>query len=186
MTATATPTHFVCDPCYVLHTIDPEGTPHSESLWVKSFVEALCNAEQADDFDGHMTYMGHPIFVHSTAYGDGSYKGTDGRSYYVDAGIIGAIPVELIEDEVVQEMLNQPYVRAVNMTESQLGMADYEDGTFTFYTSEGRLEIETDPEEYECEECSSEISEYEYNDEGVCKWCLADREEQEREEEDED
>ena len=57
----------------------------------------------------------------------------------------------------------------------------------TFYTSEGRLEVETDPEEeYECEDCGSEITEYEYHDDGVCKWCRADREEQEREEEDED
>ena len=187
MTATATPTHFVCDPCYVLHTIDPEGVPHMEGLWVKSFVEAISDAEEAEDFDGHFEYMGHPIFVHSTAYGDGSYEGSDGRSYSVDAGIIGAIPVELIEDEVVQEMIKQPYVRAVSMTESQLSKADYYDGTFTFYTSEGRLEIETDPEEeYECEDCGSEITEYEYHDDGVCKWCRADREEEEREEEDED
>lgn len=187
MTATATPTHFVCDPCYVLHTVEAEGTPHCEGLWVKSFCEALWKAEEAEDFDGHFEYLGHPIFVHSTAYGDGQYEGTDGRSYSVDAGIIGAIPVELIEDEVVQEMIKQPYVRAVSMTESRLSMASYEDGTFTFYTSEGRLEIETDPEEeYECEDCGSEISEYEYNDDGVCKWCRADREEEEREEEDED
>lgn len=179
MTATATPTHFICDPCYVLHTIDPEGTPHSEGLWVKSFVEALSRAEEKD-FDGHFTYMGHPIFVHSTAYGDGQYEGSDGRSYSVDAGIIGAIPLALIEDEVVQEMTKQPYVRAVSMTQCELSMAYYEDGTFTFYTSEGRLTIETDPEEeYECEDCGSEISEYEYHDDALCKWCLADREDDE-------
>lgn len=184
MTATATPTHFICDPCYVLHTVEVEGT---EGLWVKSFCEALWKAEEADDFDGHFEYMGHPIFVHSTAYGDGSYEGTDGRSYSVDAGIIGAIPVELIEDEVAQEMLKQPYVRAVSMTRENLEVSEYDEGTFVFRHSEGLLEIETDPEEeYECEDCGSEISEYEYHDDGVCKWCRADREEQEREEEDED
>ena len=188
MTATATPTHIIGDPCYFLHTINPDGVPHMEGMWVQSFVEAISDAEEADDFDGHFEYLGHPIFVHSTWHGDGQYEGSDGRIYPVDAGIIGAIPVELIEDEVVLEKLNDPSVRAVSMTESQLSMASYEDGTFTFYTSDGRLEIETDPEEeYECEDCGSEISEYEYHDiEALCKWCRADREEQEREEEDED
>lgn len=181
---TATATHFIGDPCYVLHTVEVEGT---EGLWAESFCEALEKAESSLGFDGHFEYMGHPIFVHSTFHGDGSYEGTDGRSYGVDAGIIGAIPVELIEDEVVQEMIKQPYVRAVSLTADQLSRAYYEEGTFTFDTSEGRLDIETDPEEeYECEDCGSEISEYEYNDDGVCKWCRADREEQEREEEDED
>ena len=95
----------------------------------QELLQTLWKAEEADDFDGHFEYMGHPIFVHSTAYGDGSYEGSDGRSYSVDAGIIGAIPVELIEDEVVQEMIKRPYVRAVSMTESQLSKADYYDGT---------------------------------------------------------
>ena len=186
MTATPTPTHFIGDPCYFHHTIEAGGATN-DALWVNNFCEDLEKAESKEDFDGHLTYMGHQIFVHSTAHGDGFYVGSDGRSYPVDAGLIGAIPVELIEDEVVQEKLKDSGVKAVSMTKDQVSRADYYDGTFTFYTSEGALEIETDPEEeYECEDCGNEISEYEYHDEALCKWCTADREEQEREEEDED
>ena len=180
-----TPTHIIGDPCYFLHTIEAGGATNDQ-LWVDSFCEALENAEMQERFTGHLTYMGHPIFVHSTAYGDGQYEGTDGRSYSVDAGIIGVIPVSLIENEVVQQILNTKIVRAVSMTREQLSKAEYFDGTFTFYTSEGRFEIETDPEEeYFCENCGAEISEYEYHDiEALCRWCIADREEEEREEED--
>ncbi len=177
-----TPTHFIGDPCYFLHTIEAGGATNDE-LWVESFCEALEKAESGEDFDGHLTYMGHPIFVHSTAFGDGSYEGSDGRSYPVDAGIIGAIPFDLIEDEVIQKMVKARNVRAVSMTTEQLSKAEYCDGTFTFHTSGGRLEIETDPEEeYSCEDCGAEISEYEYHDEALCRWCIADREEEEREE----
>ena len=180
------PTHLVGDPCYFLHTIESGGATNDD-LWVSSFCEALEKAEEKEGFDGHLTYMGHPIFVHSTAYGDGSYQGNDGRSYPVYAGIIGAIPVELIENEVVQEKLDDPSVRVVSMTRDQLSKAEYYDGTFTFYTNEGLLEIETDPEEeYECQDCGAEISEYEYHDEALCRWCIADREEAEREEEEEE
>ena len=180
------PTHFIGDPCYVLHTIEAGGA-YNDELWVNSFCEALGKAEEQEDFDGHLTYMGHQIFVHSTAFGDGSYEGSDGRSYPVDAGIIGAIPFELIEASVVQDKLNDRSVRAVSMTADQLSKADYYDGTFTFHTSQGSLEIETDPEEeYSCQDCGAEISEYEYHDEALCRWCIADREEEEREEEYED
>ena len=179
------PTHIIGDPCYVLHTIEAGGATNDQ-LWVDSFCEALEKAETQEGFTGHFEYMGHPIFVHGTAFGDGSYEGSDGRTYPVDAGIIGAIPVQLIEDEIVHDNLKERGVRAVSMTADQLSKADYYDGTFTFHTSQGSLEIETDPEEeYECEDCGAEISEYEYHDEALCKWCIADREEEEREREEE-
>jgi hypothetical protein len=37
------------------------------------------------------------FMVSSTAYGDGSYKGTNGKSYDVDAGVIGIISEKLID-----------------------------------------------------------------------------------------
>jgi len=191
---TLQPTHLIGDPCYFLHTqdVDPMATDymegqHMENQWVQGFCATLFEEQKAEDFDGHFEYLGHPIFVHGTAYGDGSYEGTDGRSYYVDSGLIGAIPVQLIEHEVVQDMLKQPHVRAVSMTRNNLEVSEYDGGTFVFRHSEGLLEIETDPEEeYECEDCGAEISEYEYHDEALCRWCIADREEAEREEEEEE
>lgn len=43
--------------------------------------------------------------VGDTAYGDGSYMGEDDCEYYVDAGNIGIVPIELLhceEDELVE------------------------------------------------------------------------------------
>lgn len=176
------PTHLVGDPCYFLHTVEPKGLPHMEGQWVQGFCSTLSEESKAEDFSGHFDYQGHTIFVHGTAHGDGFYEGSDGRSYPVDAGIIGVIPVALIEEDVVQEMLNGEDVRAVAMTNEQLLATEYHDGTFIIEHSEGSLQIETDPEEeYECSDCGAEISEYEYHDEALCRWCIADREEEEEE-----
>jgi hypothetical protein len=38
---------------------------------------------------------GHHVLGFGTAYGDGMYKGSDGHSYGVDAGMIGLVPYEL-------------------------------------------------------------------------------------------
>lgn len=41
--------------------------------------------------------MGRTFLVSRTAYGDGVYKGSDGKTFLVDAGIIGICPVSLME-----------------------------------------------------------------------------------------
>ncbi len=41
-------------------------------------------------------YRGYPIFVGSTSYGDGVYDDNYDRQYFVDAGIIGIVPVEAL------------------------------------------------------------------------------------------
>lgn len=43
------------------------------------------------------TVRGYSILGLSTAYGDGYYPGSDGKSYGVDAGLIGLVPEEFIE-----------------------------------------------------------------------------------------
>lgn len=42
---------------------------------------------------------GFSFAVSSTAYGDGVYRDQKGRKYCVDAGVIGAIPLELVDPE---------------------------------------------------------------------------------------
>lgn len=42
---------------------------------------------------------GDPVLGFGTAYGDGSYRGSDGFEYGVDAGLIGLIPVRAITRE---------------------------------------------------------------------------------------
>ena len=40
----------------------------------------------------------HPVMAFGTKWGDGSYHGTDGNVYPVDAGLIGLVPVEIVEE----------------------------------------------------------------------------------------
>lgn len=42
---------------------------------------------------------GHQILGFKTAYGDGEYRSNTGRTFCVDAGMIGLVPVELAEKE---------------------------------------------------------------------------------------
>ena len=174
-----THTHIIGDPCYSLHTTNPEGVSHMDGLWVKSFCEALEQARNDESFSGLIKYMGHTIFVHDTSLGDGQYPGSDGILYSVDAGIIGAIPLALIEPEVIEEIKDLPYIKFVTMTDDQLSNAEYEDGTFTFYTSEGKLQIKTSAEEdYECDRCGASICEDEHHEYGLCYSCIEDDEEE--------
>jgi hypothetical protein len=48
--------------------------------------------------DGGDTYKGLKFFADRTAYGDGEYMGSNGFPYCVDAGLLGAIPLELVTD----------------------------------------------------------------------------------------
>jgi hypothetical protein len=39
-----------------------------------------------------------PVLAFGTKWGDGCYRGTDGNAYGVDAGLIGLVPVEIVQD----------------------------------------------------------------------------------------
>ena len=43
---------------------------------------------------------GYFFAVDSTTYGDGTYEDDDGREYPVDAGVIGVLPLELVDNSV--------------------------------------------------------------------------------------
>lgn len=50
--------------------------------------------------DGEIsTNNGYDFGVAGTAYGDGCYVDQNGNCYGVDAGVIGIVPLELVEDE---------------------------------------------------------------------------------------
>ncbi len=154
--------YFITDPCYVLHTLDSD-------LWVKSFCESFFKAQSEEDFDGHFVYLGYKIFSHNTAHGDGVYGGSDGNAYCVDSGLISAIPLALIEAEVIKDADECK----VKMTESQFDHISYDrhEGTFTFPHTEGEIEIKTDEEEYECVSCGAEITQYEWDCSELCEDC---------------
>lgn len=70
--------YYIGDLCYVLGEENYEST--------------VC-----DGADGFHTNGKHVIGYFGTAYGDGCYQDTKGRSYGVDAGIIGIAPAALLE-----------------------------------------------------------------------------------------
>lgn len=77
-TYTAPPgTYYIGDLCYVL------GDALYDGVYGKK-----------DYADGLYTHQGMDTFflVAGTAYGDGEYRGSDGRTFTVDAGILGITP----------------------------------------------------------------------------------------------
>jgi hypothetical protein len=82
--------------------------------------------------------------LHSTAYGDGTYQDQEGRSYPVDAGLIGCIRLEDVYDpewwlEGMQTvMFDKPFELV------------YNDGVISFIDIDGEtvVEINTAEEEY--------------------------------------
>ena len=80
-----------------------------------------------------------PVLAFGTKWGDGSYRGTDGRVYDVDAGLIGLVPVELVKNLAEHTILV--------LNKDTLCVNDGS-GKLTF----GHITIETDPYEDEEEE----------------------------------
>ena len=74
--------YYLGDPCYSF-----------EDGWHKVLDETDC-------FDNPTTKIdGYQILGFKTAYGDGEYRSNTGRTFCVDAGMIGLVPVELAEVE---------------------------------------------------------------------------------------
>lgn len=78
--------YFLADPCY--------GVPND--LWST----LLDSCEFFTEPVGKVTRDGveYEVLGFSTAYGDGCYRGSDGFSYGVDAGLIGLVPEALCTD----------------------------------------------------------------------------------------
>lgn len=71
---------YIGDPCYVLGDKEYYG-----------------NWGDAHDFDdGQIESDNGTWFVHSTAYGDGDYRDSNGMSYGVDSGTLAVIPLEVV------------------------------------------------------------------------------------------
>lgn len=74
--------YYIGDLCYVVEKHD-------------DWMELL---EKTNYFrNENQEYKGCPILAGSTAYGDGIYADNKGRTYCVDAGIIGIMPIECID-----------------------------------------------------------------------------------------
>jgi hypothetical protein len=78
--------YFIGDPCYAV-------TDNWDAFCDKSFEKETMTE-----------YKDTPMFCHSTAYGDGLFRGSDKKSYGVDAGIIGVVPMSLVTETDKDEL----------------------------------------------------------------------------------
>lgn len=78
--------YYVGDPCYIFN---------------KSWDE-ICTM-LFDEGSNLLTELyKKPVFIDSTAYGDGIYYDQFSRKYYVDAGLIGCLPISLLRKDSKQ------------------------------------------------------------------------------------
>ena len=95
--------YYIGDPCY---------------LFDQSWQKILNETNYLED--GKHIIFRETVFCGSTAYGDGCYKDNLGRGYGVDAGLIGILPVSLLDiDKKVsqEEVKNSDYMHIVEMKE---------------------------------------------------------------------
>lgn len=132
--------YYVGDPCYVF---DEEW---NDVLDATGFF-GLFENEQAikddrysprDEQHGVFMYKDKALCGSSTAYGDGSYNSNIGFRFDVDAGLLGAIPLELCDKDKLAETLKHDSGKIVKF-DAPFSI-DYKDGTIYM----GHVEIYTD------------------------------------------
>ena len=126
--------YILGDPCYAV--------PDSE------WMELL---ESCNYFENPIGYIKDgvqqfPVLAFSTRWGDGCYRGTDGNSYPVDAGLIGLVPWAVCKD-VIRDDLSQ----VVTFDKPTKCGTDGE-GKLRF----GHITIDTDPAQDEDDEDEDE------------------------------
>lgn len=83
--------YFIGDPCYVV----------KDELWGE-----YCDKSFEFQVGGVFTIQGAEVFYSSTMYGDGCYYDDNWNDYPVDAGIIGATPLDkgITVDEIRDDL----------------------------------------------------------------------------------
>ena len=114
--------YVIGDPCYAVPS----------HLWNELLNSCNC-------FENPIGYIKNggqkfPVLAFGTKWGDGCYRGTDGREYGVDAGLIGLVPLNVVEDLSEHEV--------VNFSKDTLCIDDGS-GKLKF----GHITIDTDPED---------------------------------------
>lgn len=128
--------YYIGDPCYVLHE---EWTEICDNFFFADKTNPYSCAQ------GEYTFVdGRRTFVGNTAYGDGTYSDNIGNTYGVDAGCLGII---LLED--IDQTNPENYIRGGNIhTFDKPFIANVLNGVFTF----GSIIINTRDDEEEEDE----------------------------------
>ena len=80
-------TYYLCDPCYAINDEEWDNILESSGMLTRVYAE----------------HERGVICAFSTSYGDGTYPGSDGHDYDVDAGLIGLVDARYWKGE------EQPY-----------------------------------------------------------------------------
>lgn len=101
--------------------------------------------------DGHypVSEWNTSFAVFGTAFGDGSYLGSDSNRYSVDAGVIGLVPKELWKEDITDEELNK---LGTVVEANELNVEVNDKGTFFITGDNISIEIVTGNEENKDEE----------------------------------
>lgn len=143
--------YFVGDPCYTAGKDD------------KAWQDWCSTADFGSDDVMAATFNGLPVVGLHTAHGDGTYRDFDGREYGVDAGLIGAVPEELIKKMDISDEDLQGSGHWVETKEPFV----LEQGSIGGVLMIGNVIIETDPaDDEEEDEQWDEQDEYDADDSG--------------------
>lgn len=126
-------TYYIGDPCYIF-----------DKSWDRLLDEHdyFTDDNQIYNVDGHLCCIG------GTAYGDGVYYDTFNRKYYVDAGMLGILPIGCLNID------NKKTVDSINKSEHMHiveFVSDFEcdisNGIFTFDNIVINTQIEDDDDD---------------------------------------
>jgi len=128
-----------------------ETTAMSTQTWVRYYIGDLCyvmhdewdevcnlffpSDEANDNIDGEFQLAdGRKFFSLSTKYGDGTYLDNFGRSYSVDAGLIGAIKVGDIRDPNFEDVVARGHAHVIEFSSElqDFNVFSDKDGTLHF------------------------------------------------------
>ena len=153
-------TYFIGDPCYAIE--DDKWDDYLDHLW--------------DVDEGVFDFEGFTVCAFNTKYGDGEYQDKYGRSFNVDAGLIGATPISLCAKYDKEELNRLGHI--VDFDEDFIVYSDMTDeGKIVF----GDIIIKTDEDEFyeTCDNCGALLDEPSEYCDVLCDECQEDFEEEE-------
>ena len=101
----------------------------------KYIIGDLCNCLSDDEWEAFCNRDVIPdgVYIFRTAYGDGTYIGSDGFAYGVDSGTIGICPLDKVSaPDKLREALKYRVVQIVDIDEIAEESVSEKDGVITF------------------------------------------------------
>lgn len=140
-------TYYVGDLCYVMN---------SDEWFTVCMLDSFYPCADPDDFDAQGflepentsfddDFAGRPFYLLKTAFGDGCYRGSDGKDYCVDSGTLGAIAVDdIVEKEKLANALEKGLGHLHEFEDEDMYSVGYDgEDNNVLYFAGGLLEIAT-------------------------------------------